>query len=227
MEIVMLQRRPVLWLVMSCALLGLLLAVSWRTAQATVFTLTVDRLDDTPAAKACTVEAPDDCSLRGALSRAAADPDNSYLIELAAGATYEVNKIASGVTGLPPIAGTVIIDGRGATITRGSELIFRLFDVADGGELALNRVTLSAGNAGSCETCDGGALLVDSGGAAIVHETAFFENAAGAGGGALYVNFGGTSTVSASTFEFNHAGSGGAIHSNGLVTVENSTFAAN
>src|SRR5690606_13284329 len=205
----------------------LLLAVQWRTAQATALTLTVDRLDDNPAASACTVEAPDDCSLRGALARAASDTGNSYLVELAAGATYEVTTAAKGVTGLPPINGTVVIDGLGATITRGGEQISRLLYVADGGELTLTRVTLSTGNAGSCGTCDGGALFVDSGGAATIHETTFFDNVAGAGGGALYVNFAGTATVSASTFEFNQAGSGGAIHTNGLVSVENSTFAGN
>jgi hypothetical protein len=180
------SRRSLCLFVLFSAILGLLLIGSSLTVQAASFTLAVDRVDDNPAADTCTEE-PDDCSLRGALGRAAADPANSYLIALAAGATYEVTITDEGATGLPPIAGDVVIDGRGATITRGGELILRFFFVPTGGALTLNRVTLSAGNAGSCPTCDGGAVFVDYGGSATIHESYFFDNVAGAGGGALYV----------------------------------------
>jgi hypothetical protein len=91
-------------------------------------TFDVDRTDDTAAATACTA-APNDCSLRGAIIAANADPGaDPVVINLQPGATYNLtlanatqeNAAATGdldiTTGLHPVT----IAGGGATGTNAS-----------------------------------------------------------------------------------------------------------
>src|SRR5436853_4827539 len=54
-------------------------------------TLTVDRTDDFAAATACTDATPNDCSLRGAIIAANADPSvNAVIINLQPATTYNI-----------------------------------------------------------------------------------------------------------------------------------------
>ncbi|MBK8022877.1 MAG: hypothetical protein IPK19_15960 [Chloroflexi bacterium] len=75
------------------------------------------------------------------------------VINLNAGSTYTLTEIVANLTGLPPIvtagtAGTLTINGNGATITRssaGGTPQFRLFHVNENANLTLNRLTLTNG----------------------------------------------------------------------------------
>ena len=102
-------------------------------------------------------------------------------IQLAAGCTYALTAVDNywyGPDGLPPVAGELTIDGRGATISRaGGAPPFRLFfvsaDPATGcvtplpheGKLTLREVTLSGGLAMGGDSTRGGGGGAGMGGA--------------------------------------------------------------
>ncbi|MGK5444999.1 hypothetical protein ACSNN7_24660, partial [Micromonospora sp. URMC 105] len=77
-----------------------------------------------------------------------ANRDDGGTLKLAPHCTYELDGYdrKSG-TGLPTIRQEITIKGKDSTIKRDSEQTFRLFRVADGGDLTLKDVTLKGGNA--------------------------------------------------------------------------------
>ena len=84
---------------------------------------------------------------------------------------------------LPPITGKLTIDGDGHSISGNKQ--YRIFEVS-GGRLGISDLTLTEGKAPASE--DGGAILLRSGGEAIVSDAAFINNEA-ENGGALYLNY--------------------------------------
>ena len=149
---------------------------------------------------------------------------------------------------LPPITGTITIEGDGNTISGANA--YRIFDV-DGGDLTIRNLTLTEGNSPG----DAGAIFLQNGGELVVEDAIFTDNqamhggailtapssatlsisnsifdgnSAGTGGGAILVN-GGTVEIIGSTFSDNEAVSyGGAIETlNGVASIENSTFIDN
>ena len=172
------------------------------------------------------LNADGDCSLREAITSANSDSASDAC---AIGGTAD--SIAFGVAGtivlnsaLPAIssdvaivgpAGKVILSGGGAT---------PLFEVASGGILRLDALTLSGGLAS-----DGGAIINQLGGTLTVFNSTFSGNRAQQSGGAIR-NLG-VATIVNSTFASNAATErGGALAASGVgasMTLINSTVAAN
>ena len=125
---------------------------------------------------------------------------------------------------LPAITSEITIRGNGYTISGDGK--FRIFDV-DRGDLTLHDLTLTKGLAPS--TSSGGAMLVENGGKASIHNTVFVRNYADYGGaiGTSYPNRG--VTINNSEFMHNQAQySGGAIDKrSGTITITNSSFVKN
>jgi hypothetical protein len=182
------------------------------------------------SASAATVSC-DTPSLISAIAAANGTPGGSTLV-LATGCVYTLesaNNTTDGGTGLPVITGNVTIQGAGATITRSTASgvpAFRIFDVASGGNLTLNSLTLSNGVANNGQ--QGGGAIFSHGTLAVTAGT-FTNNsspaATGTSGGAI--DSSGTLSVTTSTFSGNSAQEGGGIMNQSSATVTNSTFTSN
>lgn len=172
-------------------------------------------------------------SLVSAISTANTTPANSS-ITLTGGCVYTLttpNNTSDGGTGLPVITGHVSVAGS-ATIARSAAAgtaAFRIFDVAPGGSLTLNSVTLRNGLAD--DGVNGGGAIF-SRGSLIATRVTFSGNsspaATGTSGGAI--NSSGSLTVSLSTFTGNLAQEGGGIFNQsttGITTVTDTTFSGN
>ena len=126
---------------------------------------------------------------------------------------------------LPPITGKLTIDGDGHSISGNKQ--YRIFEVS-GGRLGISDLTLTEGKAPASE--DGGAILLRSGGEAIVSDAAFINNEA-ENGGALYLNYA-SAAIANSSFAGNRThplrGYGGAVNAqNSRITIARSSFVAN
>jgi hypothetical protein len=154
------------------------------------------------------------------------------VIELPAGATIALTEPDNGSNGLPVVERSVTIAGRGARVVRDEALEcpgspeLRLFDVADGGILALEDLTIANG----CLAAEPGGGIRSSGGSVMLGRTLVEGNEAWAGGGGLAVN-GGNLALLDSTIRANLSGGpGGGISvtgSPGLVRIDRSTLAGN
>jgi hypothetical protein len=170
-------------------------------------------------------------SLISAIATANGTPGGGTLV-LSTGCVYTLasaNNTTEGGTGLPVITGNVTVQGAGATITRSTATgvpAFRLFDVAGGGSLTLNSLTLSNGLANNGQ--QGGGAIFSHGTLAVTAGT-FTNNSSpattGTSGGAI--DSSGTLTVTTSTFSGNSGQEGGGIMNQNSATVTNSTFTSN
>ena len=182
------------------------------------------------SADAATVSC-DTPSLISAIATANGTPGGSTLV-LSTGCVYTLasaNNTTDGGTGLPVITGNITVQGVGATITRSTASgvpAFRIFDVASGGSLTLNSLTLTNGLANSGQ--QGGGAIFSHGTLAVTAGT-FTNNSSpattGTSGGAI--DSSGTLSVNTSTFSGNSAQEGGGIMNQNSATVTNSTFTSN
>jgi hypothetical protein len=121
---------------------------------------------------------------------------------------------------LPSIYLNITIDG-GNTITLSGNNASRLFDVAGGGNLTLQDITLTKGYADG----DGGAIV--SFGTLNISNSKFLDNQTTLNGnGGAIVSFG-TLNISNSEFAYNKAANGGALYPTGaaaVTTITGSTF---
>jgi hypothetical protein len=170
-------------------------------------------------------------------------------LDLSPACTYTLTTPASGENGLAVITTPIRINGNLATITRSSSAAaFRFFEVGGSGNLTLNAVKLSNGRAQN-----GGAILVNAGGArltllasTVTGNTATsiggggiinlgtaeingstLSNNTGVGGGAFNSQAGSTTTFKDSTVTGNHAIVGGGIASLGTLTLNGTRVASN
>jgi chitodextrinase len=153
-------------------------------------------------------------------------------VTLTKGCVYTLasaNNATDGGTGLPVISGQVTVQGAGATITRSTASgtpAFRVFDVASGGNLNLNSLTLSNGLANNGQ--QGGGAIYNHGTLAVTAGT-FTNNSSpattGTSGGAI--DSSGTLNVNTSTFSGNSAQEGGGVFNQKSATITNSTFTSN
>ncbi len=112
----------------------------------------------------------------------AANAAGSGALLLSPGCTYSITSPANkSEDGLPQITGDIHIVGSGAVITRdaSSTAAFRLFDVASGGKLALDALTVSGGN----PTGDGGGI--SNAGTLTLHAVQVTKNSTGGNGGGV------------------------------------------
>jgi hypothetical protein len=131
------------------------------------FTVTATENNGTMASQAYTVAmspyvAPATPAQLVAVLDAANQTGIATTITLAAGATFDFthpDNFSDGVNALPVITGTVTILGNNDTIERTGSAGFRLFDVAAGGSLTLEGLTLTGGWAwGAGAGAEGGAI---------------------------------------------------------------------
>ena len=124
---------------------------------------------------------------------------------------------------LPPIIGSVTIDGGGRSIS-GNDT-YRLFDV-NGGALTLRNITLTEGNAGEGR---GGAIRMRNGATVTIERSTLSGNAAVHGGAIATAGGGDRLTISDSSFTGNIAemSAGGIYARGGAVSISNSNFENN
>lgn len=188
--------------------------------------------------------------LIAAINTANANGSSHFIITLAPG-TYPLIS-AIGANGLPIVTGHITIVGGGAentAISRSSSAPrFRIIEIATGGNLTLDRVTIKGGHSQASFNVGGGILnygtvtitnskvqsnsAVEGGGvshrgnAAQLTNSLFENNQALGGGGGLF-NSGDSMTVSNSTFKNNTGDRGGAIFTRTILNISNSTFQDN
>ena len=142
-----------------------------------------------------------------------------------AGTSHDVITITQDITltePLPPVTGTITIEGGGHTISGGGE--YRIFDV-DGGRLTLKDLTLTEGFSEE----HGGALLMRNGARVTVNDSTFLKNV-GKWGGAVAVYLGEPQlNVQNSRFIENRATfeAGALLHVSGKVEINGSVFINN
>lgn len=146
----------------------------------------------------------------------AANANGSGTITLPSRCVYSLNAPANpaganGPIGLPLITGHITIDGSGASIIRGTAApSFRIAEIAPGGSLSLNDVTVANGSATSNANGDGGGIL--DRGTLVLTNSRVFGSTAGHLGGGIAVASGAEATLTDSTVWNNTASDGGGIH---------------
>ena len=148
-----------------------------------------------------------------------------------AGTSHDIITIAQDITltePLPPITGTITIEGGGHTISGDNK--FQIFEVI-GGNLTINNLTLTKGKPVfdmSGPGGSGGAIEISGGARVAVNDSVFSQNYSSGSGGAIAV-FHSTLVVNKSSFVSNHARAGGGAikfwHSTG--DIANSSFVYN
>jgi hypothetical protein len=155
-------------------------------------------------------------------------------INLQPGVIYQLSVAAdavSGGNGLKTIAaagGPMVINGNGATITRGTGAPnFRIINIAAGANLTLNNVSITNGASNSAQ---GAGVMVN--GTLTANGCTFSGNQPVGGsnvarGGAIWVSTAGTATINSSTLSGNTSAWGGAILTYGKLYINDSTLTAN
>lgn len=220
-------------------------------------------LSNAPTVEAATITVGGGCTLVDAISSANSDSPVGSCASgsgadtvVLAGGTYSLTTVNNTAgdgygNGLPLITTEITIEGNGSTIQRTGATEFRLFEVASGGNLTLDQVTIQGGQISSSATdapeIHGGGVLVTSGGTLTVRDSTITGNTVintsltGSSGSYRYASgggisaFGGTATVENSTITNNEArayssyGVGGGISARGggSMTAINSTITGN
>jgi hypothetical protein len=164
-----------------------------------------------------------------------ANEDTGGVFKLARDCTYRFTEQTDN-NAFPVIDERITILGNNSTFFHDGSELFRFFEVASGGELTLKDLTLKGGQVTAPPQlptrANGGALLIQEGGEAILKHTKLVDNRAtgtgnGGNGGAIY-NLGEVE-IHDSTLTDNHArgngengGNGGAIYNEGELTVHDS-----
>ncbi len=233
--------RRMLWACGSAGfIVGALILLLWGTlpasaSPAATITISVDTTTDSNATayQACTGVA-NDCSLRGAISKANADAANEYIINLPAG-TYQLTIPGRAEDGnatgdLDLINGsTITIKGAGADVTfiqAGASTATGIDGVLDvlTGTLTLQDVTIRYGN----NLDSGGGILNEDAGTTVIQTSVVINNMASKDGGGIE-NWGSLTLINnqvLSNTVTNGVG-GGIDNYNGTVTVTLSTISYN
>ena len=179
-----------------------------------------------PRAQAADITVNADCPLDAAITSANSD-SNSHDTDCVAGSGTDTITLTANVTlnaALSTINTTIIIDGAGKTISRGTGN-FRPFEVDNTpGDLTLRNVTVSGFNEPSGK---GGAILSE--GRLRLENCVFKDNSAADNGGAIHVGIGELVTIHGCAFIGNDSvgGSGALMFDSGDFTMSNSTFVGN
>jgi uncharacterized repeat protein (TIGR01451 family) len=190
-----------------------------------VITVTTTLPDVAADGQCSLIEAIDNANADAATHADCAAGNGADTIELTAGASYTLTAVHNangGNNGLPSIVSPITINGHEATIARSTEITvtFRMFQVAAGGNLALNELTLTNGFGGT-----GGAIV--NSGVLTVNDSTFHNNSAGFGAAIFNNPLTSTVTIHNSVFENNTTGSGGTLYNQGVMIVNISLIANN
>ena len=202
--------------------------------------LTVDRTDDEAGATGCADAIPNDCSLRGAISKANGDTSNAYVINIPAGtytlaipgrgeddnATGDLD-IISELTLAGADAATTIIQA-GTDTTNGIDRVLHV--VNSSGNLTVQNLTIRHGRATGSYPDNYGGGIFNHGGTVTLSDSAISDNWADDSGGGIANGNSGTCTltISRSTLSGNGVNdSGGGIFNTGTLDINNSTLSGN
>lgn len=212
-----------------------LAAGDWNTFVAADVTLQVDHTTDSnaPAVQVCSDAAPNDCSLRGAISKSnSGGAGSSYTISVPAG-SYVLTLTGAAedlnVTGDLDITRSVTLSGEDAatTIVNAGSINERVIHIPTATPLAtLNSLTVRGGRISGGQ----GAGLMNNGGTVVVNDSNFIDNqGTGSSGGGINNLNGGSMTINRSTFLLNRASTGAGVAStgSGTLTIDQSTFEQN
>ncbi len=160
-----------------------------------------------------------------------ANGDTNDTISLAAGATYTLVAPDNGINGLPIVTSKMSVQGNGATVTRGGAPAFRIFEVGAGGDLTLDHLTVSGGDAPGL-TVEGGGILVFGAGAklTLTNVTVTGNTSAFVGGGVALMAASQALTMTSSHVDGNHALTGGGVYvqgNNNVLDIRDSTINGN
>jgi uncharacterized repeat protein (TIGR01451 family) len=191
---------------------------------------------DAPTASATTLSPT--CSVASLITdiNAANATVGGATLDLPSSCTYDLtaaDNTTDGPTGLPVVTNSVTVDGNSSTITRDSTAgDFRIFNVGEGGNLTLEDLTVSNGNASADPAGDAGGGIFTEGTLTIIGTTVSGSSAQ-QGGGIATIS-GSTTSVSNSTVSGNSADdaagsacNGGGIFTQADLTVTGSTFSGN
>ncbi len=145
------------------------------------------------------------------------------VLDLAKDCTYLLIADIDGA-GLPAITAPITLNGgKNTTIERAAAVDpFRIFTVDVGGNLTLNKLTITGG----VTTSDGGGILVNPGGATTINHSKIRRNIASENGGGISSE--GTVVVTQSTIDRNSSiREGGGIFSTGTLEVVKSDIDSN
>jgi hypothetical protein len=161
-----------------------------------------------------------------------ANAGSGATLSLAPNCTYTLTAFSTAPTGtagdgLPVIVQPITIIGNGATIVRAANAsAFRIFDVANGGSLTAQNLTV-AGGQDSAASPNGAGIRIQVGGNAFLTHVTVRGNQAVVGNGGGMDNAG-VAIVNDSAFTGNTAAAdGGGVHNTGFLGVNGSTFGAN
>lgn len=142
-----------------------------------------------------------------------------------AGTSHDIITITEDIVltePLPPITGTITIEGGGHTISGTGK--FRVFDVDNDGRLTIKQLTLIEGNGGR----SGGGAVRAQRNAQIMVENSAFRNNRARFGDAISARHHSVVTVNHSSFNSNAAETGGAIQlASSEASIDNSSFSQN
>ncbi|MFD0822742.1 right-handed parallel beta-helix repeat-containing protein, partial [Micromonospora zhanjiangensis] len=139
---------------------------------------------------------------------------------LTAGQAFNPNSPTGTGNGLPAITQRITLTGKNTSIVRAaSAAAFRIFEVAPGGDLTLEGLTVNGGQAPAADPRGGGGILVDALGSLTVRASSLTHNQAlDAPGGGAISNNGSTSLSHTLISDNSTLGSGGGIRSTGILT---------
>jgi predicted outer membrane repeat protein len=213
----------------------LAVALLWRVpeADAALMTITVDTTTDSNAAgyQVCS-GAANDCSLRGAISKANSDPGNFYTIIVPSG-TYTLTLTGAGESGNAigdlDIATSLTINGAGATSTiiqGGPGWDDRIIDFVTGGHnVLIHGVTIQNGNLISNTL--GGGINIIVGNVVTITNSIIKNNTGAAQGGGIY-HFGASLTLAFTTVSNNSVTlNGGGVYAAGALTLDHARILSN
>jgi hypothetical protein len=155
-----------------------------------------------------------------------ANAHSGATLSLAGNCTYTLTTNLNEA-GLPVITQPITIDGNNATLIRAANATaFRIFEVATGGNLTLQNLTVTGGRSVST-TPAGGGIHVRPGGAARLIHTTIKNNSSVSRGGGIY-NDAGMVSITDSVLTDNSTGdAGGAIFNFGSLTINSSNISNN
>ncbi|MFD7085115.1 hypothetical protein [Streptomyces sp. NPDC059918] len=152
------------------------------------------------------------------------------VLNLTSYCVYEITAAASADDGLPPItlAAGITINGNNATIKRTVAANFRLLDIASGGKLTANDLSVENGEPAS--NIGGGAILVQNGGT-FIGDNVTVEGSTGNLGAGIRGRVGSTLTLTDSIVRDNRttggATTGGGIYAEGTTSLVDTDILSN
>ncbi|MFZ5808531.1 MAG: choice-of-anchor Q domain-containing protein [Chloroflexota bacterium] len=220
-------------LILNMLLMGFVLAVITSADETAFITITVDTPTDSNLLTVCSDVLPNDCSLRGAITKANGDASNQYSIIVPPG-LYTLSVSGAGednnATGDLDITASMLLRGDIGTIINGNQLD-RVLDVHSGITVTMEKLLIQGGHApdglpslvpgGSGTNGDDGGGIRNTG-VLTITDCTIANNQSGTGGAAGVMP--GIPLVGGNG---GNGGNGGGIYNNGILVILDSTISGN